>query len=236
LILTPPTAKPPRPAPWPEWKLPPQAIEERSFALIAAEAGAHQWTGAEWTIVRRLVHTSADFEYVSGTVISPGAVSAGLSALRDGAVIVTDTKMALCGINAHRLAPWGNRLVCLIADERTRRRARETGSTRALAAVDLAHELFFKSGPGGLWVIGNAPTALFRLLEKLEAEPHWPRPRLIVGLPVGFVNAFESKAALQASSHPHISNRSRKGGSNAAAAVINALAELANLREASKAA
>jgi precorrin-8X/cobalt-precorrin-8 methylmutase len=216
-----------RPASWPEWKLSPQAIEERSFAIIAAEAGDHQWTGAEWTVVRRLVHTSADFEYVSETVISPGAVSAGLTALRSGAPIITDTKMALCGINAARLESWGNRLVCLIADERTRRRARETGSTRALAAVDLAHELFFKNGPGGLWVIGNAPTALFRLLEKLDSEPNWPRPRLIVGLPVGFVNAVEAKTALRAGAYPHITNRSRKGGSNVAAAVVNALAELA---------
>jgi len=224
------------PAPLPEWKLPPKAIEERSFAVIASEAGAHNWNEAEWTIVRRLVHTSADFEYVEGTVISPGAISAGLEALRAGAAIVTDTKMALCGINSARLAPWGNRLICLIADERTQRRARETSSTRALAAVDLAHELFFKTAEGGLWVIGNAPTALFRLLEKLESEPNWPRPRLIVGLPVGFVNAVESKAALQASPYPYICNRSRKGGSNVAAAVINALAELAHRRESGQAA
>jgi precorrin-8X/cobalt-precorrin-8 methylmutase len=142
--------------------------------------------------------------------------------------------MALCGINPARLASWGNRLVCLIADEKTRTRAMETGATRAQVAVDLAHELFFKNAPGGIWVVGNAPTALFRLLEKMETEPDWPRPRLIVGLPVGFVNAFESKTALQASPHPHISNRSRKGGSNAAAAVINALSELAmKLSEAS---
>jgi len=221
--------------PAPEWKLPPKDIEERSFAIIAAEAGVHNWTEAEWTIVQRLVHTSADFEYVGGTVISPGAISAGLAALRAGAAIITDTKMALCGINSARLAPWGSRLVCLIADERTQRRARKTGSTRALAAVDLAHELFFKNAEGGLWVIGNAPTALFRLLEKLESEPNWPRPRLIVGLPVGFVNAVESKEALQASPHPHISNRSRKGGSNVAAAVINALAELAHREPASPA-
>ncbi|MDR2726099.1 MAG: precorrin-8X methylmutase [Candidatus Adiutrix sp.] len=217
-------------APPTEWKLGPRAIEERSFAIIAAEAGAHDWAEAEWTVVRRLIHTSADFEYVAGTVISPGAVSAGLAALRAGAAVVTDTKMALCGINAAGLATWGNPLVCLIGDEKTKARARETGSTRALAAVDLAHELYFKNAEGGLWVIGNAPTALFRLLEKLESEPDWPRPRLIVGLPVGFVNAVESKAALQASGHPHISNRSRKGGSNVAASVVNALIELARLK------
>jgi precorrin-8X/cobalt-precorrin-8 methylmutase len=214
-----------------EWKIPPQTIEERSFAAIAAEAGPHHWTEDDWIIVRRLVHTSADFEYVKETVMSPGAVSAGLAALREGATIVTDTQMALCGINSYRLASWGNRLACLIADEKTKARALETGVTRAQVAVDLAHELFFQNAAGGIWVIGNAPTALFRLLEKLELEPDWPRPRLIVGLPVGFVNAFESKAALQASAHPHISNRSRKGGSNAAAAVVNALAELARRLE-----
>jgi precorrin-8X/cobalt-precorrin-8 methylmutase len=220
------------PAPLPEWNLPPKTIEERSFAIISAEAGDHHWTEAEWTVIQRLVHTSADFEYVEEAVISSGAISAGMEALRSGAAIVTDTKMALCGINAARLAPWGNRLVCLIADERTRRQARDTGSTRAMAAVDLAHELFFKNiQGGGLWVIGNAPTALFRLLEKMESEPNWPRPRLIVGLPVGFVNAVESKEALQASPYPHVSNRSRKGGSNVAAAVVNALAELAHRLE-----
>ena len=220
----------------PEWKLPPQVIEERSFALIAAEAGAHGWTKDEWIIIRRLVHTSADFEYVGGTVISPGAISAGLSALRSGAAIVTDTNMALCGLNASGLTTWGNPQVCLIADDRTRARARAAGITRALAAVDLAHELMFQKAEGGLWVIGNAPTALFRLLEKLESEPMWPRPRLIVGLPVGFVNAVEAKAALQASAHPHISNKSRKGGSNVAAAVVNALIELASRPGAAEAA
>jgi precorrin-8X/cobalt-precorrin-8 methylmutase len=219
-----------------EWKLTPQAIEDRSFAIIAAEAGDHQWTEEEWAVVQRLVHTSADFDYVRETVISPGAIEAGVAALCAGAPIVTDTKMALCGISAARLSAWGNRLVCLIADERTQRRARETGTTRALAAVDLVHELFFQNADGGIWVIGNAPTALFRLLEKLEDEPAWPRPRLVVGLPVGFVNAAEAKTALRASGHPHVTNRGRKGGSNVAASVINALAELARRRQADAAA
>jgi precorrin-8X/cobalt-precorrin-8 methylmutase len=137
--------------------------------------------------------------------------------------------MALCGISAARLQNYGNRMICLISDERTQRRARETGTTRALAAVDLVFDLFFRAtSDSGIWVVGNAPTALFRLLEKLENEPQWPRPRLIVALPVGFVNASESKEALAATSHQFISNRGRKGGSNVAASVINALAELAN--------
>ena len=212
-----------------QWNLKPKFIEDKSFSIIADEAGTHGWNQQEWTIIQRLVHTSADFDYVKDTIISPGALEAGVAAIREGASIITDTKMALCGISSARLAAFGNRVTCLISDERTQRRAKETGTTRALAAVDLVHELFFRSTDnGGIWVVGNAPTALFRLLEKLEQEPQLPRPRLIVGLPVGFVNARESKEALCASPYPHISNRGRKGGSNVAASVINALARLAN--------
>lgn len=214
-----------------QWNLQPQLIEDRSFSIISDEAGSHGWNQDEWAVIRRLVHTSADFDYVSDTIISPGALEAGVAAIRDGATIVTDTKMALCGISAARLNAYGNRIVCLISDERTQRRARETGTTRALAAVDLVYELFFRNAAdGGIWVVGNAPTALFRLLEKLETEPDLPRPRLVVGLPVGFVNAAESKEALSRSGLPHITNRGRKGGSNVAASVINALAGLANER------
>ncbi|UQZ88819.1 precorrin-8X methylmutase [Deltaproteobacteria bacterium Smac51] len=212
-----------------DWNLQPKFIENKSFSIIADEAGSHNWNDKEWSIVQRMVHTSADFDYVSDTLMSPGAIEAGVEAIRSGCSIVTDTKMALCGISAARLHNYGNRLICLISDERTQRRARETGTTRALAAVDLVYDLFFRnSDNGGIWVVGNAPTALFRLMEKMETEPDWPRPRLIVGLPVGFVNASESKEALAGTNHNFITNRGRKGGSNVAASVINALAELAN--------
>ncbi len=213
------------------WNLKPKLIEDRSFSIIADEAGAHGWNQEQWTIVQRMVHTSADFDYVDNTIISPKAIQAGVEALRAGCPIVTDTKMALCGISSARLTGFGNRIMCMISDERTQRRARETGTTRALAAVDLVFDLFFRtSADSGIWVVGNAPTALFRLLEKLSQEPDRPRPRLIVGLPVGFVNASESKEALIQSGYDFITNRGRKGGSNVAASVINALAELANAR------
>ncbi|MDR2946685.1 MAG: precorrin-8X methylmutase [Candidatus Adiutrix sp.] len=212
-----------------DWNLQPKLIENKSFSIITAEAGPHPWDEKQWSVVQRLVHTSADFDYVSDTLFSPGAIEAGVEAIRSGCSIVTDTKMALCGISAARLQNYGNRTICLISDERTQRRARETGTTRALAAVDLVFDLFFRStGDSGIWVVGNAPTALFRLLEKLQNEPQWPRPRLIVALPVGFVNASESKEALAQTGHNFITNRGRKGGSNVAASVINALAELAN--------
>jgi precorrin-8X/cobalt-precorrin-8 methylmutase len=211
-----------------KWNLQPKLIEDRSFSIIAQEAGTHSWNEEEWTIIQRLVHTSADFDYVQDTIISQGALAVGVEAIKAGSPIVTDTQMALCGISTARLAPYGNRLVCLISDERTQRRARETGTTRALAAVDLVYDLFFRTASdSGIWVVGNAPTALFRLMEKLEQEPDRPRPRLIIGLPVGFVNAAESKAALVQSGYNHITNRGRKGGSNVAASVVNALAGLA---------
>lgn len=216
-----------------QWNLKPKFIEDKSFSIIADEAGTHGWNPEQWTIIQRLVHTSADFDYVDNTVISPGAIEAGVEAIRSGRPIVTDTKMALCGISSARLANYGNRIMCMISDERTQRRARETGTTRALAAVDLVFDLFFRNAEdSGIWVVGNAPTALFRLLEKLREEPDRPRPRLIVGLPVGFVNAAESKEVLCESGYNFITNRGRKGGSNVAASVINALAELANAQDA----
>ncbi|MGL4209411.1 MAG: precorrin-8X methylmutase, partial [Candidatus Adiutrix sp.] len=159
---------------------------------------------------------------------SPGAIEIGVKAIRQGATIVTDTTMAMCGISASRLLPFGNVRTCLIADERTQKKAQEMGTTRAFAAVDLACELFLKESAGLIWVIGNAPTALFRLIEKFAQEPNWPKPKLVVGLPVGFVNAQESKEALMQTSLPYITNHGRKGGSNVAASVINALAQLAH--------
>lgn len=214
-----------------QWNLKPQFIEDSSFSIITREAGAHSWNPEEWSIVQRMVHTSADFEYVNDTIISPGAIEAGIAAITRGAPIITDTTMAKCGISAARLSRYGNRVVCLISEEKTQKRAQETGTTRAFAAVDLAYESsIIPPGQGGIWVVGNAPTALFRLLEKLEQETDRTKPDLIIGLPVGFVNAQESKEALAQTSQAYITNRGRKGGSNVAAAVVNALAELANGR------
>ncbi|MDR1039962.1 MAG: precorrin-8X methylmutase [Deltaproteobacteria bacterium] len=210
------------------WKIPPAEIEERSFAIIDQEAGQHGWEPAAWTVVRRLVHTSADFDYVKDTVISPGAVEAGVAAIRGGPLILTDTKMALSGVNRSNLASWNAELLCLVDDERVVRAAGETSSTRAQAAVDVAFQEHVTAGRPTIWAVGNAPTALYRLMERLRADPALPEPALVVGLPVGFVNAFESKRDLAASGIRHfITNLSRKGGSNVAAATINALAKLA---------
>ncbi|MDR2459605.1 MAG: precorrin-8X methylmutase [Deltaproteobacteria bacterium] len=210
----------------PSWSIPPQEIENRSFAIIDAEAGEHNFPPDAWSIVRRLIHTSADFDYVKDTVISPGAIESGVAALKKGALILTDTKMALNGINRGNLAPYDTTILCLVDDPRTVTVAKEKGLTRSQVAVDLGFSDYVQEGRPTIWVIGNAPTALYRLMERLK-DPSLPKPALVVGLPVGFVNAFESKRDLSKSGIPYfITNLSRKGGSNVAAATINALAKL----------
>ncbi|MDR2443276.1 MAG: precorrin-8X methylmutase [Deltaproteobacteria bacterium] len=209
-----------------EWKLRPDDIEAKSFAIIDSEAGAHGWEPKSWAVVRRLIHTSADFDYIKDVVISPGAIDSGIKAIVGGAHIITDTKMALSGINLRRVG-LANQLICLIDSPATKLKAQETGLTRAMAAVDLAlaHEIDHR---GAIWAFGNAPTALLRLLECLDKDSSLPIPHLVVGVPVGFVNALESKKALAESKLPHfITNLSRKGGSNVAAAAINAITALA---------
>jgi len=201
----------------------PEEIESESFRIIDDEAGEHGWSEAEWQVVRRAVHTSADFEYVRSMVFSDDAVEKALAALRSGAGIVTDTNMALSGISRARLAPFGCSVTCHVADADVAELAQREGITRSIAAMRKA-----ASNPANrIFVIGNAPTALFELL-RLTAEGT-ARPELIIGLAVGFVGAEESKNALAAAEHgiPFITNIGRKGGSNVAAAVVNALTILA---------
>ncbi|MDR1607959.1 MAG: precorrin-8X methylmutase [Deltaproteobacteria bacterium] len=214
------------------WRLGPNEIEAKSFAIIDQEAGRHSWPPDEWTLIRRLIHASADFDYLKDTVMSPLALQAGIAAIKAGATIVTDTRMALSGINRRNLAPFANELVCLIDHPKTMELAQAKASTRAQAAVDTAFAVLPKPSQV-IWVFGNAPTALFRLLELLE-EPTRPKPLLILGWPVGFVNALEAKRELsQKAPAPFICNISRKGGSNIAAASVNALARLAHGQAAS---
>jgi precorrin-8X/cobalt-precorrin-8 methylmutase len=202
----------------------PEEIEAESFRIIDKEAGEHGWPDAEWQIVRRAIHTSADFEYCQSMVMSEGAVEKAIAALRSGAGIVTDTNMALSGISKARLAGFGCAVTCHVADADVAELATREGITRSItamrkAAADPANRIF---------VIGNAPTALFELL-RLTAEG-MAQPALIIGLPVGFVGAEESKNALATVDHgiPFITNIGRKGGSNVAAAVVNALAIIAH--------
>lgn len=195
----------------------PLEIEALSFSIIDAEAGEHGFSSVEWPIVRRMIHTSADFDYIRTVSFHPASVEAGLRAIRSGKPIITDTRMAEMGIRKADLAPFGGLVTCHMADPRVSLKAAAEGTTRARAAVDLAAEEM----AGGIYVIGNAPTALLRLLELINTGA--ASPALVIGLPVGFVNAAESKEALMKTDIPHISNRGRKGGSNVAASVVNAL-------------
>lgn len=200
----------------------PDEIERSSFQIIDQEAGTHHFTGQQWSIIRRMIHTTADFEFKEMVRFHPDAISAGIEAIRNGKMIITDTNMARVGIRKKESEQFGGQVKCYINDPLIHEKAVVTGGTRAKAAVDMA----ISEMKDGIYVVGNAPTALLRLIELVSAKK--ARPALIIGLPVGFVNAAESKAALMEMDTPYISNVGRKGGSNVAASVVNALAILAN--------
>ena len=199
-------------------KILPSEIEKKSFEIITEELGGRQFPKEEEPIIKRVIHTTADFEYADQLVFSPGAVQAALEALREGAVIVTDTNMGMAGINKKSLASIGGQAVCFMADEDVARAAREKGCTRAAASMEKAAGLRRDC----IFAIGNAPTALVRLYELIEeGRLH---PKLIIAAPVGFVNVVPAKELiLTLKDIPTIVARGRKGGSNVAAAICNAL-------------
>jgi precorrin-8X/cobalt-precorrin-8 methylmutase len=198
-------------------------IEAASFAIVDAEAGAHGLPPAEWSVARRVIHATADFEFQRTLAFSPGAVAAGAAALRAGCLVLADVRMIVAGLNPARLAALGCRAGCLLDAEGVAEAARAAGTTRAAAAMRLAG----RSGrlDGAVVAIGNAPTALAEL-GRLCAE-EGARPALVVGVPVGFVGAAEAKEAALALPVPHVVARGRRGGSPVAVAVVHALAALA---------
>ena len=202
-------------------KVEPAEIESLSFEIIEEEAGDHGLNAAEWAVVRRLIHTTADFEFIQNTRFHPQALEAGIAAIRSGAAIITDTRMAQAGITRRHLAQFGCEVHCYIDDPEVVTVAQRDNSTRAAAAVSQAKELLH----GGMAVIGNAPTALIELVRLHEQGIL--QPALVVGVPVGFVNAAEAKELLMASGLVYISVAGRKGGSAVAAATVNAIANLA---------
>ena len=171
-------------------------------------------------VVKRVIHTTADFDYAKNLRFTPGAVQAAVKALQRGAVIVTDTNMALAGISRPGLAELGCEAVCYMADPAVAEAAKQAGTTRAVAAMHRAA----REHPGAILAVGNAPTALLTIAEEIEAGL---RPALVIGVPVGFVNVVESKERLFAVCEKHdvpaIVAMGRKGGSNVAAAICNAL-------------
>lgn len=200
-----------------------QDIEAESLRIIDAEVPEPRpYQGAQWQVVRRMIHTTADFEMLDLVRFHPRAVAAGLAALAKGCVLVTDTEMARAGIPDRRMDALGCCVRCLMRDPEVLALSQAQGGTRARAAMDFAVSDIRPE----IYVIGNAPTALLRLLEHVAAGR--AIPALIVGMPVGFVNAAESKALLLAQdSVPFIAIEGRKGGSALAASVINALADIA---------
>ncbi|WP_420842814.1 precorrin-8X methylmutase [Desulfovibrio mangrovi] len=201
----------------------PDTIEARSFEIIDSEVPEPRpFTGHLWEIARRLIHTSADFDLLNHLTIHPAAVAAGLAALRSGCTVFTDTEMARSGIPLRRMEPLGCRVQCLLNRPDVVAAAKANGTTRAHAAMDAVRAEL----GGSIMAIGNAPTALIRLMEHLDAGGE--APALVIGMPVGFVNAAESKELLVGQSVvPFIAIRGRKGGSPLAAATVNALAEIA---------
>jgi precorrin-8X/cobalt-precorrin-8 methylmutase len=202
----------------------PEEIEAESFHIIEAEIGEHPWSEIEWPVVRRVIHASADFDYARSMFFSQDAVLSAVAAIRRGRGMVTDTTMALAGISKPRLERFGISASCFVADPDVAREAGAQGITRSILAMRKGAA---DSG-NGLYVVGNAPTALFELVRLIREGL---RPDLIVGLPVGFVGAAESKEMLLQEAAgfgvPFITNCGRKGGSNIAAAVVNALLILA---------
>ena len=195
----------------------PNEIERRSMEIISEELGETNLLPEELTVLKRVIHASADFDYAQTLCFRQGAVQRGLDALRQGATIVTDTNMALSGIHKPALEKLGCRAVCFMADPEVAESAKKNGTTRACASMEKAAEL---SGPL-IFAVGNAPTALIRLYELIEEKKI--SPALVIGVPVGFVNVVESKELILSAEVPSIVARGRKGGSSIAAAVCNAL-------------
>lgn len=202
----------------------PADIEKRSFEMITEELGDRQLPAELAPIIKRVIHTSADFDYADNLVFSEGVLELALNALKGGATIITDTNMGKSGVNKTALGQLGCSVDCYIANADVAATAKANGTTRATAAVDKACEI---SGPV-IFAVGNAPTALVRLYENMAAG--LVKPALIIGVPVGFVNVVESKELIMSTDVPYIVAKGRKGGSNVAAAIINALLYIATDR------
>lgn len=195
----------------------PMDIETRSFAIITELLGDRKLDPENELVIKRVIHTSADFDYADNLVFSPHAVQKGIEALRNGCDIVTDTQMAKAGINKTILGKLGGQVHCFMSDPDVAAEAKERGITRAIVSMERAAKLEKLC----IFAIGNAPTALISLHEQMQAGTL--HPALIIGVPVGFVNVVESKELIIGSDVPHIVARGRKGGSNVAAAICNAL-------------
>ena len=195
----------------------PMDIEKRSFEIITEILGENQPAPENELVVKRVIHTTADFDYAETLSFSQGAVAKGVEALRSGCDIVTDTQMARAGINKTVLGKLGGQVHCFMSDPDVAEEAKARGVTRAIVSMERAAALTKPC----IFAIGNAPTALISLRELIDGGNL--SPALVIGVPVGFVNVVESKELIMGAGVPYIVARGRKGGSNVAAAICNAM-------------
>lgn len=198
-------------------KVEPAQIEKRSFEIIGEELGDRSFPELHEPIIKRCIHTSADFDYADNLIFSEGAVEQALAALKRGEKIVTDTNMGKAGINKTILQRLGGEVYCFMADEDVAEAAKAKKETRATVSMEKAAEL----GGHPIIAVGNAPTALVRLYELIQEQKI--TPSLVIGVPVGFVNVVQAKELIMEAKVPYIVAKGRKGGSNIAACICNAL-------------
>lgn len=195
----------------------PREIEKRSFEIITEELNGRSFLPEQESIIKRVIHTSADFDYADNLCFSEDAVKIAKEAIQNGASIVTDTQMAKAGINKRSLAKFGGEVYCFMSDEDVAIEAKEREVTRAQVSMEKAARL----QEDVIIAVGNAPTALVKLYELIKEGKI--KPKLIIGVPVGFVNVVQAKELIMKAGIPYIVARGRKGGSNVAAAICNGL-------------
>ena len=204
-----------------------QSIEDESMEIIEREIGSHSYSDIEWPIVRRIIHATADFDFAGENkiVFHKNAVMNGINALKEGHSIVVDVNGVIGGLNKRNLKDFGNKVICNISESNIAEQAKKENKTRAQMSMRVAASEM----NGGILAIGNAPTALLEVIQMISEGV--TKPALVIGIPVGFVAAAESKEKLRTSAVPFITNIGRKGGSSCAASIVNALYKL--LRESS---
>ena len=202
-----------------------QSIEDESMEIIEHEVGSHPYNDMEWPIVRRVIHATADFDFAGKNkmIFHKDAITSGISALKNNCNIIVDVNGVIGGLNKQNPKDFGNNIICNISDSGLAERAKQENKTRAQMSMRVAA----LEMDGGIVVIGNAPTALLEVIKMIREGI--TKPALVIGIPVGFVSAAESKEELQTINVPFITNTGRKGGSSCAASIVNALFKL--LRE-----
>lgn len=206
-----------------------QSIEDRSFEIIDREVGRHHYNKDEWPIVRRVIHATADFDFARGNMIifHKDAIWCWLKSLKNSCNIVVDVNGVIGGFNKENLKEFGNKVICNISDPNIATHAKKFNKTRAQTSMRMASSEM----NDGVVVIGNAPTALVEVIQMIKEKV--TQPALVIGVPVGFVCAVESKEELQTLQIPYITNMGRKGGSPCASAIVNALFKLLKERSSS---